>query len=333
MNDRKPDDAKLFKAVNRKKPEAQDVYVFKGLPLVCIDNLDDFTNRQEFVVRKVTDKQVWIIESVILPVEIDMIVGQKHNGMKVRSIKNELAYMDRTYIIDFDMLMLNFRPNYCINVHVAQSATIRGDIMIHEINQFNQNMAYTALSRATSLDSIYIYSQTAKVYKFEPFVYDNNRSEPDSPNLTENIAGYIYHLVRDEKVFYVGQTDNLERRRIEHMANYGKNFSIVRVKTVLKGVDIDAQERKEIKRMIKEGAQLVNKKLLPKEEKVATVIKGVVKERTKLKGCITVDKKNEAVYFKYSVRGVSKEKKWRYKRCGFDVAMAKAKQFQIEMYT
>jgi predicted GIY-YIG superfamily endonuclease len=228
--------------------------------------------------------------------------------------------------------MLNFRPNYCINVHVAQSATIRGAIMVHEIEKFNQNMAYTALSRATSLDNIYINDTKDRTYTFEPFLYTNNRSEPDSPDLTQDIEGFIYHLVRNEKVFYVGQTDSLERRRKEHKLTISKDFSIVKVRTVLKGVDIDRQERLEIEKMIKAGAKLKNKQNLPKEQKVATIKEGVVKERTKLKGCIGVDERKCLVKFEYSVMGKRHKKEWKYKQCGLDVAMEKAKQFQKEMY-
>ena len=50
-----------------------------------------------------------------------------------------------------------------------------------------------------------------------------------------------------------------------------------------------------------------------------------------LHGCIHNDVYAEVVLFRCYVNGVRKDKEWRYKRCGLEAAMAKAKAYQLEI--
>jgi len=71
---------------------------------------------------------------------------------------------------------------------------------------------------------------------------------------------FIYALTRDDIVFYIGKTENLNRRLIEHKKTYGVNIKITKVaEYYVNCKEIFLIENEWIKRYIDSGVILLNK--------------------------------------------------------------------------
>jgi len=292
----------------------QNIYLYKGLPIVCVENTNLMHNREEYLVSSYDDEGVSIE---------NMLINKKL----------KLTYSELTYLM---------RVSYCVNAHVCQSATINGKILIHEINKYDKNMAYTVLSRATALENICVagevetdeFGNEFNTYVFNPFVYKN---ECPAYCLTDKVIGYIYHLKRNGAVFYVGQTNDVTRRFAEHrQTKLAKSDTTIHiVYTVYENENINLIEEKEIKRLIGEGVVLENKQntqsnASPKK-KSGVLMEGTMKKDETLKGSVYHKESKKTIVYAWWVDGSKKEKEFRYIKCGYDVAMQKALAYQVEM--
>ena len=110
---------------------SQTIYLYEGLPLLCKGGRDteDLTNGDLLTVINFSDDEV----------------NMKNTMGEDKSVKLN------------EMFIYNFYPAYCLTVHSAQGDTIDRPYAIYDIERFpTVNMTYTALSRSTKLEHIFM---------------------------------------------------------------------------------------------------------------------------------------------------------------------------------
>lgn len=114
-------------------PKSQDMYVYKGLPLIArkTEKQEDICNNEKFTVVSF-DKDV-----VVIKPDDELGLG------KVQSIKRTM----------FSYL---FYPAYCITVHASQGCSINKPMTILEWNKMDKKLKYTAITRATEAGNVNI---------------------------------------------------------------------------------------------------------------------------------------------------------------------------------
>ena len=111
---------------------SQTIYLYEGLPLLCKGgkNVGELSNGDLLRVEAYNDNEV-----VMKRTADDTIHTVKLN----------------------DMFIFSFYPAYCLTVHSAQGDTIDKPYAIYDMERFpSVNMTYTALSRSTKLEHIFI---------------------------------------------------------------------------------------------------------------------------------------------------------------------------------
>ena len=111
---------------------SQTIYLYEGLPLLCKGgkNVGELSNGDLLRVEAYNDNEV-----VMKRTADDTIHTVKLN----------------------DMFIFSFYPAYCLTVHSAQGDTIDKPYAIYDMERFSSvNMTYTALSRSTKLEHIFI---------------------------------------------------------------------------------------------------------------------------------------------------------------------------------
>ena len=141
MNKHKPSNAKHIIVKHKptlriEKPKSQSMYLYKGLPIMCVKRLNklELINGDLLIVEEVNDK----------------------------SVIAKLCYTDETITIPLSNpkeehdFASNFYPAYALTIHKCQGQTINEKYTLHETNKYSNKMLYVALSRTTDLNLIHI---------------------------------------------------------------------------------------------------------------------------------------------------------------------------------
>ena len=174
------------------KPETgvDELGYFKGLPLRAYDNEKPIYNGDKFTYDRYDSekKMVYMIDKE--QVEQSLELAQFHR------------------IIE---------PAYCVTVHSLQGGKISEDFNIFECSKFSNKMIYTALTRAEKAEHIHIDGWPATG------VFRRMRVQYKTTDCTKRLLdNYIYALAygsgKNQKIFYVGRTTNIEHRLAQHIA-------------------------------------------------------------------------------------------------------------------
>lgn len=116
---------------NKHDDKSQDMWVFKGLPVICCQNQKklDIYNNQQFVVKKWGRKSVRIVE---------------------KGTEESFREIPRGKFTEY------FRPGYCITTHAAQGATFDEEYSIYDWSRLDNRGRYVALSRGTQMKNVHI---------------------------------------------------------------------------------------------------------------------------------------------------------------------------------
>jgi len=113
-----------------KEDKADDIYIYKNLPVMCMRNCEELeiTNGSEF---------------------------------KVESFDATKVYMTEGISIDKDEFHKYFVSAYCITAHKSQSSTFDKRVNIFNWDRIKENrkICYTALTRATLLNNLYLNNE------------------------------------------------------------------------------------------------------------------------------------------------------------------------------
>ena len=217
MKHYKPEGVELLRCptTNKHQTQAQDVYLYEGLPLQCIDTYGVFKNRQ-----------------------YGSVVSYDDDGVSI-------VVMDVIHQVPMKHFWAHWRVAYCTTLHSSQSITINEQLTIHEGPRMTQRMLYTAISRATRWEYVLFEVSNSGSSTSMTCV---DEEDPEIKDYSQRTVGYIYHLVENDHVVYVGQTVNHERRFIQHKEkNYSnRNVYMVIVHEVRAFEDINELEKQEI---------------------------------------------------------------------------------------
>ena len=112
--------------------QSQDLILVPNTPIIC----------------KVNNKENNLINN-----ERFIVTSIKGNMITIKNDRQTLTFD----AVDDNTFARMFRVAYCSTCHSAQGLTINQPYMIHEFERYSQNMTYVALSRAVTLENIYIY--------------------------------------------------------------------------------------------------------------------------------------------------------------------------------
>jgi len=183
--------------------------------------------------------------------------GNLRNGDRLLYDRKDAKYVGGS-VAPSDKLVLA----YCLTVHKAQGQTINGTVIIHEANRMDKNLLYTAITRCTSYDKLFISGKVLRKY--------TEKSLDDKQDCSKFLIGGIYKIFnKDQQIMYVGCCEDYTRipeRIIEHketkkeMTQMSK-YSHKKVKYYHLSELYEA-ETKEIQAALQGGAPLINKQQL-----------------------------------------------------------------------
>lgn len=161
--------------------------MIKGTPLTAFTNNKLWYNNEEFT--------------------YDHKEGDK---VYIKRCDNEFVFY-----VDSELFIKNFNVNYAMTVDRAQSTTFNFKFVVFENERLNRNRLYTAVTRGTTWDNIYIDKPIKKII---PIEYKTNKEYVVKNNVYK--TGIIYkisHIDKTKKKFYIGCTmDTLENRWAMH---------------------------------------------------------------------------------------------------------------------
>ena len=115
---------------------------------------------------------------------------------------------------------------HCITIHRCQGSDLSIPYTIYgSRGKLEYRLFYTAVSRATSFDLIHC-SPDIKLYE-KPYEITKCKCITKKES-----TGYVYCLVRDDKIFYIGSTTNRKQRKKQHKEKYGDDIEMLTLKTV-----------------------------------------------------------------------------------------------------
>jgi hypothetical protein len=103
---------------------SQDIYLMKGMPVIARTSTDDFSNNDQFTVKKVAADII--------------ILTDGHATMEIETA-------------DFTRC---FNLAYCITIHGVQGETYDHPYSIYEFEKFDARLKYVAISRSTKKEYI-----------------------------------------------------------------------------------------------------------------------------------------------------------------------------------
>jgi predicted GIY-YIG superfamily endonuclease len=159
---------------------AQHILLTIGSPVQCVAKYQDVYNRQMFEVSAI-DKTASTI-----------------------TLKDE----DQEITVEAKLFHRYFRIAHAITVHSMQGSELNEAFGIYETEKFTQRMLYTSLSRATDLDLIHVNQKITETRRdTKPFIVELGKHIP---------VDYIYALVKDDKIKYIGHTTDTKIRLEQH---------------------------------------------------------------------------------------------------------------------
>ena len=113
---------------------SQNVQLCAGTPIVARVNRSDMDlfNNEQYVIKQIKVKK-------------ELVQVQLEDG-------------EHMLDIPFKEFQKLFYPAYCITVHSSQGSTFKHKFTIHEWSRYCDRMKYVALSRATCVDNICVWS-------------------------------------------------------------------------------------------------------------------------------------------------------------------------------
>lgn len=189
----------------------------------------------------------------------------------------------------------SFIPAFAITVNRSQGSTFDFQYAILDIDAMYTNDLYVAVTRATSWQNVFL-DQEAKTLK--KFKYQDTQKELTLWNRYK--TGYIYKLLHpDIEKFYIGSTDDVERRFQEHKDSKAEDLLHTEMRK-MDGWKIEVVEKvlflnkRELHNLEKKYIQMYDSSkllntLLVKPTKTKPVI---IKHEVKLKGISFDEKKN-----------------------------------------
>lgn len=288
---------------------SQPVKLIVGSPVICVDKKSGCYNMQQFEVEKWDD------------INITLRDGDECKEFPIAEFHNW------------------FRVAHALTIHMMQGTTIDEDIGIYDCSRFSKRMAYTALSRNKKCSQIYLYEPLPDVYANEkPWtpmrVFDKQQPE------------YVYSLRHEGKVFYIGQTNDINRRFAEHNECYNNRDEIDNKYKQIeeKGLypfainiertcytDVNKWEKKIIERW-ERATELLNTQLLPKKKPKQVKVAGDVERKKITVGHIESKKNKNGDIIAYAVvwrvAGKKQTKTFNIKKLAPLDAKAEAEKFR-----
>jgi hypothetical protein len=270
----------------------------------CITTYQTFKNRQYAYVESFTES------------DVTLMVNDGDEGRLTK--------------IPMKQFWLHWRVAYCTTLHSSQSITINEPLTIHEASRMTRRMLYTAISRATRWE--YVLINAGAFGSRLTSITCVDEEEPEIKDYSQRIVGYIYHLIENDRVVYVGQTVNHERRFAQHKeGNYkDRDVDMVIIHEVRAFEDIDELERQEIDKF--PAADLNNIRLNQCSQTVL-VAAAAPAERVE-RGSYHHDKIKNRIGYKYYVNGKEAKKWFSIGKHGSEAAARKAaKEFAKTVFS
>lgn len=126
--------------------------------------------------------------------ELDIVNSTKAT-LKISGDKYYIVHENQNIEISKEKLRTCFLPSYCTTVHKFQGGKIEENYNIFDVEHFNFNMMYTALSRGTNINLVHMEGDYKRVYK--PFNYKTQGQIEIKP--TKPIT-YFYHNKKENKI-------------------------------------------------------------------------------------------------------------------------------------
>lgn len=209
----------------------------------------------------------------------------------------------------------NFTLAHAITTHKLQGTTLTGKVCIHDTNLMKRELLYTAITRLTTLDNLYV-PHPVELKGIEHYKFHTNRDKDWTYDFThKNHYTYLYSVIEPDGTMSDIKAsefiDEYKDEEIKVMKHFGYN-------------DLD-ELKKELERInglkkfknIKEGTY-----------------KRIQRKIKNEKGCITtiIRKGKQIVRFRIVIRGKTHEKQWTVgKKRTLEQAMDSAIAYQIEM--
>jgi len=298
-----------------------DFYYDDGAPVIC------FTNKFRKGYDNDNDDTVGFINGSCF--KIDEWDDEK--GGYVRLMNYDYEYPDGdedltdeqdeelcNNIIDISLLdfIKNFTLAHAITTHKLQGTTLKGKVCIHDTELMKRELLYTAITRLTSNDNLYV-PHPVELKQIEHYKFSTNKDKDWTYDFTnKNHYKFLYYVIDSE-----GNTSDIKAS--EFIDKYRDDE--IKVMKLFGYNDLD-ELNKELERVnglkttkkIKEG---IYKKVQRKEKNR----KGYILTNTDKHG-------RTSVRFRIVIRGKSYNKKWSVgKKRTLDQAMDLAIAHQIEM--
>jgi hypothetical protein len=279
------------------------------MPLIAYNNDLGIVNSHHFLLTKFNDDGTCTVE----------------NQYKVQRVR----------VPDAKMKSL-FRYGWCDTIARVQGGALSQPYNIVDIQHMTRNDLYTAVSRTTKWEyiGVDIRKHQSEYLPVEyPFVC--RTIEPRKKEVAEGVI-YEKRFTENGKLFYIGRTNDEEKREAEHKRNptspemaeaLGKPYTTTVVaRYMCTTKQLDKLETEMIRRALRNGEDLLNKKkvaVAKREEKKPTVVHTVVITKYP----ITDDTDRQELRIRFG----KETKKFRYASCGLEEAMKKAKAFQAAL--
>lgn len=308
----------------------KDFVIIKGTPIICkVNEIDKgLFNNRIFEIKKWKEKNITIYNDT------------------------------ETLEIDVDTMKDKFQLAYYLTTHSAQGSTFDMEFEIHDTNIMSRNILYTAITRATSLNNVFIHNYNSIKPKLnnirkEYFTYWYNPKDISK----KEFEGSVYELydIKTGEPFYVGSVEKSEgiNTRMKQHKQMSKSKTLPKSKvhtyisenkvkfnireiTKIKYDNIDELHQEEyrlISLYVINGEIIYNIHGMDNITEHNPLRKGEVeKKEVKVKGEIIILK--DRVRFRYYVDGARKIKSFRYtKKRTEKQALEQAKAFQLEYYS
>ncbi|MHA1988339.1 MAG: AAA family ATPase, partial [Promethearchaeota archaeon] len=210
----------------------------------------------------------------------------------------------------------NITLAHAITTHKLQGTTIRGKVCIHDTNLMKRELLYTAITRLTTLDNLYV-PEPVELKKINHYKFHTNKDKDWTYDFTnKNHSAFLYSVIDSEGNMSDAKAsefiDELKDKKIHIIKIFEYNDlgelkkELERVNSLKKFKDIKEGTYKRVQREIKNS-------------------KGYIWTNTNKKG-------KTFVRFRIKIRGKEYTKQWAVgKKRTLDQAMDLAIAYQIEM--
>jgi ATP-dependent exoDNAse (exonuclease V) alpha subunit len=146
---------------------SQDMYVYKGMPLIAMKNVTIKQKKGEDDLILLANSEFFILDGIKDGKAICLSDRANDDGEKVKY----------KFEVELENLQKFLYVNYCATVHKSQGSTLSEDYTIWDWNRMSTRIRYTAMSRAKDPSQLNFQNM---VHTFEPI-----------NNLINNLAGII----------------------------------------------------------------------------------------------------------------------------------------------